>query len=91
MKFSNLELSKRFTTFMVSPAFLSIMGYLCDIFDITISGFNFEKMQKNCYFDKTLLIKIIGSPDGHGVNIKVVDIDKIYPNMENEQYPESHF
>ena len=67
-----------------SPAFLSIMGYLCDIFDTTISGFNFEKMQK-------ILLKKIGSPDRHGVNIKVVDIDKIYPNMENEQYPESHF
>ena len=50
-----------------------------------------RKCRKTVIFDKKLLIKEIGSPDGHGVNIKVVDIDKIYPNMENEQYPESHF
>ena len=42
-------------------------------------------MPKKEFFDKKLLIKKIGTPDVRGVNTKVVDIDKIYLNMQNEQ------
>ena len=42
---------------------------------------NLRKCQKTENFDKKLLIKKIGTPDGDGVNTKVVDIDKIYVNM----------
>ena len=36
-----------------------------------------EKLEKLKFLIKTLIIKKIGTPEGHGVNTKVVDIDKI--------------
>ena len=33
-------------------------------------------------FDLKLLINFFGTPDGRGVNAKVVDINKIYLNMQ---------
>ena len=44
-----------------------------------------RKWRKTEIFDKQLLIIFFGAPGGHGVNTKVVDIDKIYLNMQNEQ------
>ena len=58
---------------------------------LTILRIFFEQSAKNTFFDKKLFIKKIGTPGAHGVNTKVVDINKIYLNMENEQNPESHF
>ena len=34
---------------------------------------------------KKMLIKKFGTPDGHDVNTKVVDIDKIYLNMQSDR------
>ena len=48
-------------------------------------------MQKNTFFDKKLLIIFFGTPDGHGVNTEVVDIDKIYLNMQYETDPIAQF
>ena len=50
-----------------------------------------RNVRKTSIFDKKLLIKKFGTPDGHGVNAKVVDIDKIYLNMRNEQNPMTRF
>ena len=52
---------------------------------------NFEQSAKNTFFDKKLLIIFFGTPDGHGVNTEVVDIDKIYLNMQYETDPIAQF
>ena len=54
---------------------------------------NYEKskVRKTLIFDKKLLIKKIGTPDGHDVNTKVVDIDLIYLNMRYRTDPTKNF
>ena len=50
------------------------------------------KSEKPVFFDKKLLIKkILDTFRWYGFNTKVVDIDKIYQNMQNEQNPMSRF
>ena len=46
-----------------------------------------RKCRKTENFDKKFLIKKIVTPDGLGVNTKVVDIDKIYLNMHYQTNP----
>ena len=52
---------------------------------------NFEQSEKNTFFDKKLLINFFWAPGGHGVNTEVVDIDKIYLNMQYETDPIAQF
>ena len=48
-------------------------------------------MQKKTFFDEKWLINFFGTPGGHGVNTEVVDIDKIYLNMQYETDPIAQF
>ena len=52
---------------------------------------NFEQSAKKTFFDKKLLIIFLGAPGGHGVNTEVVDIDKIYLNMQYQTDPVTQF